>query len=358
MNEMLLTEVLVGLLIQTTVVVAITFALDLWLGNSRASCRLWTVCFVGVLCLAIAGLLLPHYRMFRVPTIRPGTVLAEISLCQPTAVRIATTAWAIGFGLMLVWRLLSYVGLCVFLRRDCRPMTKDERRKLPVQVNEFGTDLRVLVCESVDGAFCWQLHYPTIVLPASLLHDSPTEQRHVILHELEHLRTNHPLQHFLQGVCRTLFWFHPMIWMAGRRAELVREFLCDEHAALACGKISSYLRTLAKIAQRSNVSPSCVLSFGRSKSALIQRSDQLVTVARRGTDNHGSAAIIGVVILASTIILTSQLWPPVNPLASTRSDWSPWPTWTAQSLHDFGIHVRDFESFDEDHGMHDLLLDD
>ncbi|EMI22354.1 peptidase M56 BlaR1, partial [Rhodopirellula maiorica SM1] len=58
------------------------------------------------------------------------------------------------------------------------------------------------------------------------------------------------MQHFLQGVCSTLFWFHPLVGPAARGAELTREYLCDEVAAKAIGKFGAYLRTLAEVAER------------------------------------------------------------------------------------------------------------
>jgi hypothetical protein len=37
---------------------------------------------------------------------------------------------------------------------------------------------------------------------------------------------------------------------------------------------------------------------------------------------------------------------PLDPLSSSRSVWSPWPSWTAEMLHCFGYTLRDYEPFD------------
>jgi hypothetical protein len=56
--------------------------------------------------------------------------------------------------------------------------------------------------------------------------------------------------------------------------------------------------------------------------------------------------------------LASQIWIPCDPLASSRSVWSPWPRWTAESLHCFGVCLRDYERFDRRVSMHELRFED
>jgi hypothetical protein len=59
-------------------------------------------------------------------------------------------------------------------------------------------------------------------------------------------------------------------------------------------------------------------------------------------------------VLAVTC-LVSMAWIPCDPLASSRSVWSPWPKWTAMSLHCFGFTLRDYEQFDRHTQVYELL---
>jgi hypothetical protein len=61
--------------------------------------------------------------------------------------------------------------------------------------------------------------------------------------------------------------------------------------------------------------------------------------------------------LLLTTLACSQLWLPTSPLASSRSRWSPWPTWTATTLHAFDISVRDYERFDQAAQLHNWIED-
>lgn len=71
--------------------------------------------------------------------------------------------------------------------------------------------------------------YPRIVLPAGL--DRLLKRREfdaVLLHELAHARRRDNLTRLLYEVSLCLLWFHPLMWLAGRRMELYRELSCDE----------------------------------------------------------------------------------------------------------------------------------
>ncbi|MEM1068749.1 MAG: peptidase M56 BlaR1, partial [Planctomycetota bacterium] len=57
-------------------------------------------------------------------------------------------------------------------------------------------------------------------------------------------------------------------------------------------------------------------------------------------------------------VMIQQVWLPTNAMASRRGDWSPWPSWTAKSLHHVGFKVRDFEPFEDRVQMRELIFDD
>lgn len=171
------------------------------------------------------------------------------------------------------------------------------------------------------------------------------------------------MQHFLQGLCNTLLWFHPAVRLAAHRAELTREFWCDEVAAKNREGVAGYLRSLALISEQNIDAPSCTLGIGRRGNAIVRRSRRLVELSGRHQWSPGKAdrvwlhrlAVAGVAFAA---VAVSQFWLPVNLLASDRDRLSPWPSWTASVLHDFGVTVRDYESFDHRRQADELLHPD
>ncbi len=265
------------------------------------------------------------------------------------------------------------MALLKFFDRHCETLSSEQFDRLPIDLdgsdkrfvtgNRHLENLQIKVCGEIAGPFCWQLHRPLIVLPKRLLQEDADSLRHVLLHELEHLRTQHPLQLFLQGTCSTIFWFHPMVWWAAQRADLTREFLCDEVAALEGGSISGYLRTVVKIAEgcrdiSCNAPAVGTLAFGNRESAFVRRSNRLVKLASRSTYTSPYRSAMALSAMIAMIVLVNFLWLPVNATASTRSEWSPWPSWSAKVLHDVGYSMRDFELFDERSQLGEELHDD
>ncbi|MCS7471430.1 M56 family metallopeptidase [Stieleria sp. ICT_E10.1] len=365
MNASQLFETVASLPLQVLIVVIAVVLLSRFVDQAASSCRLWTIGFLSILGLIAVGFMFPHLRL-----IQNGGGLSEsaartLFVAQVWFVKIMAVVWIIGFSGVLLRRLGRMIVLSQFFSQRCRVMTDEEISTLPLgDQDALPEGLRLLVSFDAHGPFCWQLQRPTIVLPSCLLREDEDEDvlRHVLLHELEHLRTNHPLQHFLQGACNALLWFHPAIWWAARNAELTREFHCDEVAANAGNTIASYLKTLAKIAEQNRAAPTCTLAFGRRKSAIIRRTEHLVSRIeskgdqRSSRDQRRTSLAIGCLFLL--VLVVSQLWLPVNVLASSRTRVSPWPNWTAEILHDFGVSVRDYERFDARHDLNVLASDD
>ncbi len=357
MNPSQLFETFVSLGLQVTLVVLVTVVLERRISDPRMGCQLWTFCFVGILGLTAAAILFPHYRLLRFNAALSADAVMTTYRWQTSAVKPMLTIWACGCVWILIVRSIRFRSLTQFLKQKCQPLTDAEIRRLPVPNGaSLPSDLRWLASDDIQGPFCWQLQRPTIVVPRLLLSETGDTLRHVLQHELEHLRTNHPLQHFLQGVCTTMYWFHPLVWWAACRTELSREFLCDEVAAKTSGRVADYLRTLAKVAEQSVHAPPGTLAFGRRKSAIVLRSERLLRIAQWPQHdcprNHRRFTLVSLGLL---VLVTSQVWLPINVFASSRSPVSPWPSWTAKVLHDCGVCVRDFEQFDGRFELQDVV---
>jgi hypothetical protein len=167
---------------------------------------------------------------------------------------------------------------------------------------------------------------------------------------MEHLRTRHPLQLFMQQLVQVICWFHPAVWSASWRASLAREYVCDDAAAANGANSAAYLRTLLHIAEKCEGNNNAsTFSFGRNRSEIVLRANRLVKLARElgtGAPRASLSRTAATAIMITMTILMSQVWIPSDPLASSRSTYSPWPAWTAQVMHCFGCSLRDYEQFD------------
>jgi hypothetical protein len=103
-----------------------------------------------------------------------------------------------------------------------------------------------------------------ILLPQDLADElTQAEMEQILLHEWAHVRR---LDNWTNGaleVLQALYFFHPAVWLIGRRLRLERELACDDAVVRATGQPVSYAECLAKLVERHSCPP-VSLSAGAS----------------------------------------------------------------------------------------------
>lgn len=346
-------EALASLALQTAAVIGVTAWIGLRAPTSQRS-QLWTLCFGLLLALFAAAVALPHLRWL------PALWWADDELLPLVRFQQHLGSWVLA-----VWLTGCVLTVCgMVLRMLLTARFVATCREIPLEAlpvvdgNVAGQAVRWLSSPRLPGPCCWQFHQPVVVLPEHLLQLEHRELTMVLRHELEHLRTQHPLQLFLQQVVQTLLWFHPLVWWASRQAALSRELACDEAAIAAPSDIVHYLRVLLSIVERHVASPpgpGTALGFARERSLLVARAQRLVELAQPGRQSTAPRRT-AVPLLLSTSLLAAACWLPINGLASPRAVWSPWPSWSAEALHGLGLPARDYEVYDQRLELHDLRV--
>lgn len=128
-------------------------------------------------------------------------------------------------------------------------------------------------------------HPYVVVLPEEHLHSlTQAELRHILLHELTHIRHGDLLANFLVCGFQALFWFNPFVWLAMRRLRRDREAYCDwaviNGFAVEEERIG-YGRTILRFAAiQTTVRFGLVNGFCGGKSQLKYRLEQIVAFRR------------------------------------------------------------------------------
>ena len=96
---------------------------------------------------------------------------------------------------------------------------------------------------------------PRILMPVGLMQSLPASQRrHVILHELSHIRHQDVLANWLFAVLAICHWFNPLLWLAMSRLKADRELARDawviRFGSRSDDEASTYADTLIDLAQR------------------------------------------------------------------------------------------------------------
>ncbi|MBA4106229.1 MAG: hypothetical protein C0485_10765 [Pirellula sp.] len=355
MNSLQLLQFMLSFALQATLITLATCAIERRCESSTAKAHVWTCYYLCMLSLFAAGLLLPKANLAN-PwlTLSSHNLLWVVSV-QEIAATMLLSIWLLGVAVFSVRWVTAFLLVHRFLKR-CPQVSEAVKMRMRTVVGEEylslegrGIDFRI--SPEILGPFCYQFHTPVVFLPQSVAGGDVEELKQVLLHELTHLQTRHPLQLFVQRIVQTLLWFIPNVWMAGRLASLAREFVCDDAAVGRSLSTVSYLKTLLRFAQRQSEHSRTILTMARSTSEFTVRAQRL---AARGTcsKEHASTWAKACVILVSLGV--SQLWLPTNPLDSPKAYYSPWPTWSAAVLHTFDVSAQDFDKFDARLQVHDL----
>ncbi len=90
-------------------------------------------------------------------------------------------------------------------------------------------------CPAVFGVF-----RPVFLMPANqICYLSKAEGRHIILHELAHIKRKDLWLHAIYMALQILYWFHPLVWWTSKRLQHLRELCCD-------ATVSNFLREKTK----------------------------------------------------------------------------------------------------------------
>ena len=90
---------------------------------------------------------------------------------------------------------------------------------------------------------------PVVLVPSSLIKTLTEKESYaVVVHELTHIKRCDQWWNLLYHLSRALFWFHPLLWVAGPRSSQSRESSCDDYCVHVLGSARDYGEALLKVA--------------------------------------------------------------------------------------------------------------
>jgi bla regulator protein BlaR1 len=345
MNYLAILELFSSLFVQVTVVLAVAAFVSRRGRLGVDADRCWAITHFGILLITAAALFGPHLRITTWATLHPGLNYPADGAALAKLGHACLWIWPAGAA-AVVFVAIAGMFKATFLVREARP-APDLRDRLAPTAPQLALEqntVDVRVSETCGGAFCWQVHQAVVVLPDAICDFPDAEQAAIMRHELAHLRRQHPLHLFMQRMVEAIYWFHPLVWWASRQAAAAREIRCDRDAVANRRDVAIYLRSLLRLVELRLTSPSLLpagLGFLSKPSLLGYRANLLAESfesEERPIVRWQVLTTIGVTVLLCLIV-----WLPINPRASRRATWSPWPGWSARTLEAVGVPVRDFE---------------
>ena len=162
-----------------------------------------------------------------------------------------TIVWAVGSLSVLVAIAVRRRRIAAFIRRAhpgaSAPYTTalaDLARRLRIR-----RSVRLAITEDSVGPAVLGLFRPTVLVPRAVIEGNSADQLELVLaHELIHVRRHDLWLAMLWLLALALWWFHPLVWWAARRASREAERCCDDAvlAELRCSP-ARYARCLLDI---------------------------------------------------------------------------------------------------------------
>ena len=156
---------------------------------------------------------------------------------------IASIIWIMGIAAMLIYTAISYLRI-----------HKRVKEAVPFQEN-------IRLCDHVDTPFILGVIRPRIFLPSAM---NEQDMEYVIAHEKAHLKRHDHWWKPLGFLLLTIYWFHPIVWIAYILLCRDIELACDEKVIRDMGTENKkpYSNVLINYSVPRRGIAACPLAFG------------------------------------------------------------------------------------------------
>lgn len=158
-------------------------------------------------------------------------------------IALASVLWAAGMAALLLYTVVS----CLILRR-----------RVDTAVLHGNN---IFLSENVSAPFVFGIARPKIYLPFKL---DLQNMEYVIAHEQAHIRRKDHWWKQIGFLLLTVYWFHPLIWLAYGLFCRDIELACDERVIreLGCEQRADYVQALVACSVNRRRTAACPLAFG------------------------------------------------------------------------------------------------
>ena len=159
---------------------------------------------------------------------------------------------SLGFAFLLL-RLLIGLARLAWVSARSKPLFEDVwmRDVLTLAASfKISRSVRLLECLSpLAMPLTFGIFHPVIILPAGAP-SWPSDRRRIVLsHELAHIARNDWILQICAELARTVYWFHPLVWLAAARLRQESERACDDAVLLSGVGPSHYASQLLDLAR-------------------------------------------------------------------------------------------------------------
>ncbi len=146
--------------------------------------------------------------------------------------KIPLYVWGLISCTLFLWLLLSNLLLMRKMKKE-RVLYRDH--KLP----GGRESLKIYVVSAIQNPCLYGFFHPAIYLPRSLVADGQADGEEIgqmILHEYVHYRHRDHIWAMIRMLLVSVYWFHPLLWLAASCSKKDAELACDESVIRQLGE--------------------------------------------------------------------------------------------------------------------------
>ena len=326
------------LLVKSTVLVVTGGLVALALRNHSASARYsaWALTLAAMVALPIGMIAVPAWRVVvekRPPIVTdvpPRTALTTVaepasvtpvsdiahdvstSMTQSLPAQLPLYIWLAGTLAVLLRMVAGRISVVSITRRASRLNDQTWTSILDRECRLLGIDsgVRLLATASLKSPVAAGVLSPVILLPLDA-NDWTEDHRTVVLrHELAHIARGDAFICLVAGFASAIYWFSPLVWIAGRRLRAEQEKSCDDRVitlGIAAPDYAAHLLEVARSATQPGIHGFVSVAMARPS----QLEGRLLAVLhdRDRTPLSRSRRAVGAVVAFVIVAALSSLHP-------------------------------------------------
>jgi beta-lactamase regulating signal transducer with metallopeptidase domain len=287
--------------------------------------------------------------LLNVDTPAPRPVQPQMTTQEKLAI-----AWGAGSVSILAFWLTAYAGLWRRIRREQGTVSERLSAEFRECVRRSGLrqSPRLLVTGAVDNPAVAGLWRPTVLIPPGLEESlDRSSLRHVLLHELGHIRRLDLWLHWTSALVVALHWFNPLMWLASRKFRADREAACDAAVIHASDdQAHAYGETLLALGSRTGSPSTARLMAGMLGGADLVK-QRIVDITRRSRNSRAVACCAFTLVMSGAgmiAVLAADPAPPTvtatptGETAQTKADPVKAPTASEPKAASKDLYTRTF----------------
>lgn len=165
---------------------------------------------------------------------------------------IVGAIWIVGVAVGLIWTLTG-TAILYWRSRQTMPVMVPWAQALFDRCHTtvgIKRPITLRMSDAFAGPTLIAIGKPVIIVPSwCLIQLSPQELKQVFLHELLHYARRDHFTVVLVQLSKVFFFFHPLIWYAGKRIGIEAERACDAAVIRVARRPDSYASSLLKVAE-------------------------------------------------------------------------------------------------------------